>query len=792
MENLGNALLLEASDLIAMEERLCRLLGGFLSFTGHALYFPMENFPGEAELLPGEKRLLLPLSFNGANLGVLMLEGVKTTEARRLLPYLPAILRLCLENLAMARAARYEKRSGLLNEDALFEKMETEAAALRAMLEDPGRIGGGNLPLHRLCLGLVILRLNRMKPRQDDFYERYFMDIAKVCSQGAPSDVLCARMGMHEGRYEIGMLFSATGRGICQKLARDALEGLRDVNQQFEDEGGSAIISAGHALYPQDMAGHELTLPIFEQARRLRNRARLAAIVAVNARYGSVSPVNLNMPFSRILLEGGIVLEVLSGGRLKTSLGRESNAQEGMRFQIHTRGGDGRRGALKGELVILEAHERHSIGELLYLEDAAILPLPGDNLVKVGASRPGDGDMAPLPGESAESGFFVSHGEFLRGFGEARVHSRKFTLAIARIGNSSDFDALLEDFEKIIVEAGEEELLAGRYGSNSVIFFHPGKGAAKSVELYEKLAQKAAADGADFAAGLVEWPCLDFDRGEMEDCALKALEYGILLPAPHIGVFGSLALNISADRRYSLGDIFGAIGEYRKALLADPENAMARNSLGVCMTTLNRHADAKRLFLDAYRQAQDKALAAKICYNLGAVARTLGETRGALRHWRRCAELAPEHGYAWIRLGQLYGELGRKGEARTSFEKAAENDDPVVAGMARRHLASLAQRQKNGGAARELLHDALLANPSDASAMLMLAGLYLEDREDPTLVELLARKSVALTDRPEAWKMLAEALRRLGREDEARDAELHARLKASEPVPNKNIGSGIN
>ncbi len=43
------------------------------------------------------------------------------------------------------------------------------------------------------------------------------------------------------------------------------------------------------------------------------------------------------------------------------------------------------------------------------------------------------------------------------------------------------------------------------------------------------------------------------------------------------------------------------------------------------------------------------------------------------------------------------------------------------------------------------------------------------------MVELLARKSVGLTGKPEAWKMLAEALRRLGREDEAREAEWRAR-----------------
>ncbi len=44
----------------------------------------------------------------------------------------------------------------------------------------------------------------------------------------------------------------------------------------------------------------------------------------------------------------------------------------------------------------------------------------------------------------------------------------------------------------------------------------------------------------------------------------------------------------------------------------------------------NSYAEAKRLFLDASKRRDDKVLAAKICYNLGAVAQNLGETRGAL------------------------------------------------------------------------------------------------------------------------------------------------------------------
>lgn len=81
-----------------------------------------------------------------------------------------------------------------------------------------------------------------------------------------------------------------------------------------------------------------------------------------------------------------------------------------------------------------------------------------------------------------------------------------------------------------------------------------------------------------------------------------------------------------------------------------------------------------------------------------------------------------------------------------------------------------------GGEARELLHEALVRNPQDAASMLLLANIYLDSNEDPAMAELLARKSAGLHDKPEAWETLARALRKLGREEEARVAEAKAVL----------------
>ena len=389
----------------------------------------------------------------------------------------------------------------------------------------------------------------------------------------------------------------------------------------------------------------------------------------------------------------------------------------------------------------------------------------------------------------------MSHGEFLRRFGVAREGFRRYSLAIVRLapaeggkaaedaaGDASAAPALeawLRAAPRRLADTAERlkapaPALVGRYGSNSLIVFHPGAKGEACRPLYAALCEAAEAAGLSAAAGLAEHPFLEFRKDESEACALKALEFALLLESgPRVGLCDSVALNISADRRYSLGDAFGAMEEYKLALLADGRNAMARNSLGVCLAALGRGAEARRQLQTALRHADDPALAAKISYNLGALCQNLGDFRAAARHYRHSAGLAPGYRYVWLKLGRLHEERGRRAEARRCYERAAELEDarPGTPATARRQLARLAARQRRGAEARELLHDALLRNPDDAQALLQLAELYLDGGEDPGMADMLARRSVRLHDRPEAWLLLARALRALDREADARRAE---------------------
>ena len=828
---------LAREDLMEMEGLLCEQLSSFLSFSGHALYFPTSPASAEPQLLTRERRLLLPLLRENRLLGVFMLHGVRAREARPLLPFLPAIVALGLENLARAKAMRTDAVTGLATEQALFAHMEDAAERLRAYLEEPGAEESGPAPLHWLCMGLVLLRLANgdsvVQSGGHAFAERYLKALADACREALPSDVLAARVG----RWEIALLFPASGRGACHKLARAALTRMEAVRMPYPvmTKVVRPRLCAGHALYPQDMQGTELRIAMHDQARMCMDRARLAADVAGQEADGADAVESRIMPFARILQEGGMVLESLPLGRLRLSLGRQAKAREGMRFALWGRAESGA-ARYKGELVLLHARDTDSVAEVMHLEDVTCQPEVGDRLTLLGETpvlspdldehefsgglRPAaatarsksDGATA-ADGAAPQpqcAGGLCGHGDFLNRFGVEAERRSRFALCLLRLEPCAADPALLDGAHEVTslqglvetalgiwraalekaqaehVEGGTGQALpqavgqplAGRYGSNSLVFFHPDVDAHTLVSLYQQVCNELISRGFQAAVGLAGYPFLQFSRAEMPECALKALEYALLLPDPKVGVCNSLALNISADRRYSLGDVFGAVEEYKLALLADEANAMAWNSLGVCMAALGRQHEARRHFMEALRHGPDTALAQQIYYNLGTVCQSLGERRAAAQYYRQCVKISPDHQFAHIRLGQLCELGGRRAEARRFYEKAAALEDarPGAPSLARRHLARVAVRQRKGSEARELLHEALVRNPQDAASMLMLANIYLDSNEDPAMAELLARKSSGLHDRPEAWQALARALRKLGREEEARVAEAKAVL----------------
>lgn len=314
-------------------------------------------------------------------------------------------------------------------------------------------------------------------------------------------------------------------------------------------------------------------------------------------------------------------------------------------------------------------------------------------------------------------------------------------------------------------------LLLGRFALNSLIIFVPEVPAGELKERLTALSGNLKQNlRLDSAFGIAPYPFLDFRKADTPENAQKALEYALLLNEPHVGLLDSLALNISADHRLSIGDQLGAITEYKQALLCDDSNILAWNSLGITLAGLARHNEARRHFEEALkRDANDKTT----LYNLGNICQTTGEYPAAEEFYKRCLELEPENTYVWYRLGQLEEKRGNFQGAREFYNQTAGL--PSGEALTRRSLARISIKEGKLEDAREELHEALLLNPHDALALQLLAGLYLDAGEDPAVAESLARQSVALRpDLKSSWLELARALRAGGKFKDADNATSEA------------------
>lgn len=487
----------------------------------------------------------------------------------------------------------------------------------------------------------------------------------------------------------------------------------------------------------------------------------------------------------------------------------------------------------KGEVTLVDVRQNESTAELIYCDDPYFPPEAGDQLLLnslpglSGFEAVEGGAFYPAAGASLAAGAhpdpgtgFLAWSDFLPRWCQEREKHDKFSLLLTRFGlpdelpETSDdggrdengdpavndgagespestgsidkqWEALLGRCAERFRETFGPDCLYGRYALNSFVVLVPGGDTAALAEKAARLGRELALDshlsiktgegktgetGLQSAFGIAPHPFLDFRKADVPDNAHKALEYALLLPEPHVGVLDTLALNISADRRFSLGDQLGAISEYKKALLCDEDNILAWNSLGVTLAGLGRHLEARRCFDEALKREADDFTA---LYNLGQLCQSLGEAAEAERLYLRCRELQPDNVYTVYRLGQLAEQRGNLAGARKFYEEAMRFPGGQL--LTRRGLARLAIKEGRLEDAREELHEALLLNPNDALALQLMAGLYLDAGEDPRVAESLARQSAALRpDLKAAWQELARALEALGKHAEAREATIKA------------------
>lgn len=642
------------------------------------------------------------------------------------------------------------------------------------------------------CLGIITVRFSALRDVVREFGYQFadtlVAELADALQAIVPEQALATRTG----DMEFAVLLPATTQKGCRKLSVNLAENLRKVTIEHplrRNRVGLAT-SIGYALFPQDSDTSLALRTPHDQAAILLRQARLAAALAdeQSSLAPSAAEAERVMGFSRILTEGGRIREILPLSRAVVSLGSNMHAREGMRFSVWSTNypvqGERSTSPLpplyKGELVLMQVQENASLAEIIHVGDPSWQVAPGDWLRLSQDQQYSRADNA-LQGPDPITGL-LRHADFLAAYAKQREACREFGLVLLRVTprpqhEETEETALWQNPEELMAEVAricQEALgpvLGGRYGLTSLLYFHPNATPEALEPLYKTLAETLQKRlPVTTATGIAHFPFLEYRKADTLENCQKALEYAILLPEPHVGILDSLALNVSADRMYSQGNIFGAIQEYQNALMADETNSMAWNSLGICLASIGRHCEAEHHFSKALHHTPEEPMT---LYNLAFVRQLQGNVEDAVNLYVRCLNKDQGHLYALIRLGQIAENNGDFYQARALFEAAAAQ--PEGTGITRRHFARLCMAEGNPDEAREHLHEALLANPQDAFAMQLLAGLYLDAGEDPDLAASFARQSVSL--RPElktGWLVLARALEALGNVQEARAAQLQA------------------
>lgn len=770
-------------ELIDFEHAIKDGIAEFLPFSSYSLFFPRESGTDipDPEYRAEDKELILPLVFQGRMLCYFIAKGVRLKAPATAPKYIMALATNILEKLALYKWGVTDALTGLHTRDYFFEELEQAIDRVQGGIGTPSPRSSGIKAEAELAfsgtLGVLFLDLDNFQAINDRYGyatgDDILAEVGRLLALVCPKFTTVARFA--NDKFAV-LVPDAKPRG-CFQLSEVIRSGISKLS--FVDEITNDTItvtgSVGFANYPQSLEGGQFRRPASEQGRMLVRKTRRG--VAVAKEQGRNRVFN----YADILSKGGRVLETLPMNRMLVSIGSSAGGKVGQRFLLRTPSGADRpsgceSSVYKGELVLVEVHEDVSFAEILHLGDAACTIEAGDCLKLVQGEESlfsGQDDAADTPPDMDATTRLFSYSDFVTSFTSDRHKADSFGLSMIRLlDQPTDLDAgyqetmnqMVADVADLAFKAFGDAVYGGRYGLNGLILYQPDVSReelrARTLEI-----EKVAADSLSIqvSIGSACYPFLEFDRATVLENTRKALEHALLLPDPKVAVFDSISMNLSADRKFMDGDVFGAIEEFKLALLDDEENLLARNSLGICYAQLGRFEQARTHFESVLAIDEQDIMA---LYNLAWANHRLGDLKTAEATYRKCLEADPGHVYSLMRLGSIEEKAGKLDAAAELYRKAAEK--PGGEQMVLRPLARVSYKLKDTEATREYLHLALNADHNDHQAMHLLARLYLNQGEDPQIAEVLARQSSALApDRDAYWDVLVEALEAQGKGEEA-------------------------
>lgn len=223
------------------------------------------------------------------------------------------------------------------------------------------------------------------------------------------------------------------------------------------------------------------------------------------------------------------------------------------------------------------------------------------------------------------------------------------------------------------------------------------------------------------------------------------------------------ALHLLGVAQQQLGRLDEARRLIERALALVPAWPEARINLGNVLAQAGDAAAAETAFRLALGQRPDLPLAH---FNLANTLMAQGREAAAVEHYRQAHALAPAVPEIALNLGIALGRLGRTDAALTCLAEALQRA-PAHPGIAAQ-LAALLREQGRVEEAARLLEEVARQQPADPGLLHALGNVRLEQGR-PAAAEASFRAALAAdAGHAEAHFSLAETLRDLGREAEAR------------------------
>lgn len=213
----------------------------------------------------------------------------------------------------------------------------------------------------------------------------------------------------------------------------------------------------------------------------------------------------------------------------------------------------------------------------------------------------------------------------------------------------------------------------------------------------------------------------------------------------------------------STGDEDNAIRHYRMVAEREPDLAHARQNLATLLMRAGLFAEAAEEY-EALERLRPPGLPDLLL--LAAAHRSAGDNEAAARSYRRALDFDSSSLDALAGLGNALADSGRLLESVAYYIQAAALDarfEEALVGIAER-----LEREGAGQDALELYRRYARSRPNDAAVQEQIGILLLEDGNTRAAVRAL-ELAVSIEPAPERHAMLAEAYRRAGNADSARE-----------------------